>query len=218
MELNNNIKKLRQLSSLSQKEFADILGIRSNVLSNWEQGIAKPDIQVILQIADYFGIPVVELVNGKIPNDYDFNNKENNIAKAKPTNNANEGIPLITAAAMAGYFKGEDKVLEYECERFIVPTFKEAEFLIPVKGGSMYPKYSSGDIIACKKLTMDAFFQWNKVYVLDTDQGALIKRINKGSTDEKLLIVSDNPLYEPFELHRSNIYGIAIVIGVIRLE
>ncbi|MDR3180545.1 MAG: hypothetical protein LBT61_01280 [Prevotellaceae bacterium] len=129
-----------------------------------------------------------------------------------------DGIPLIPIEAMAGFGTGELQVMEYECERFVIPTFREAEFLIAVKGSSMYPKYSSGDIVACKKLSLDTFFQWNKVYVLDTEQGALIKRINKGSDNEHLLIVSENPKYESFELHRSRIHSIAIVIGVIRLE
>lgn len=128
------------------------------------------------------------------------------------------GIPLIPANAIAGVFKGEINVLELECERFVVPVFKDAEFLIPVKGSSMYPKYNSGDIVACKKLPIDTFFQWKKVYVLDTDQGALIKRVMKATTEDHLLIVSDNSKYEPFELSKQNIYSIAIVIGVIRLE
>jgi phage repressor protein C with HTH and peptisase S24 domain len=82
----------------------------------------------------------------------------------------------------------------------------------------MYPKYSSGDIVACKRLPIDTFFQWNKVYVLDTDQGALIKRVSKANKPDLILIVSENIKYEPFELNRSQIYNIALVLGVIRLE
>lgn len=128
------------------------------------------------------------------------------------------GIPLIPSSAVAGMFQGETIVLEYECDRYIVPAFKDAEFLISVKGSSMIPKYNSGDIVACKRLPLDTFFQWNKVYVIDTEQGPLIKRVKKGSGDETLTICSDNPSYEPFELHRSKIYHIALVVGVIRLE
>ncbi len=146
------------------------------------------------------------------------NNNESYIPIAKATKNLKEGIPLLSVSAMAGYFKGDNQVLEYDCERFIIPTFKDAEFLINIKGGSMYPKYSSGDIVACKKLPRDTFFQWNKVYVLDTVQGPLIKRIQEGTDADSLLIISDNPDYKPFELNKSQIRGIAIVIGVIRLE
>ena len=130
-----------------------------------------------------------------------------------------KGIPLIRIEAMAGALTGEQSVLEYECERYVVPMFKGADFLIPVKGSSMYPKYSSGDIVACQCVPMsDLFFQWNKVYVIDTNQGALIKRIKPGSDEKHVLIVSDNEKYDPFELPISSIYAVALVIGVIRLE
>ncbi len=130
-----------------------------------------------------------------------------------------EGIPLIPISAMAGVFSGDQQVMEYECERYVVPAFKGADFLISVKGSSMYPKYNSGDIVACKRLAMsDLFFQWNKVYVLDTDQGPLIKRVKPGSDKEHVTIVSDNERYEPFELSLDHIYHVALVIGVIRLE
>lgn len=138
---------------------------------------------------------------------------------ATPTNNQKEGIPLIPIEAMAGALTGEQTILEYECERYVVPIFKGADFLIPVKGSSMYPKYSSGDIVACQRVAMSSlFFQWNKVYVIDTDQGALIKRIKPGCDKGHVLIVSDNEKYDPFELPVSAIHAVALVIGVIRLE
>lgn len=151
--------------------------------------------------------------------DQDSPKEEDDRPVAIHTDNPKEGIPLIPINAMAGAMMGEQTVMEYECERYVVPLFKGAEFLIPVKGSSMYPKYSSGDIVACKRIPMtDIFFQWNKVYVLDTNQGALIKRIKKGSDAEHILIVSDNKDYEPFELPIRCINNVAIVIGVIRLE
>lgn len=129
------------------------------------------------------------------------------------------GIPLIPIHAMAGFLSGEVGVLDYECEHYVIPVFKGAEFLIQIKGSSMIPKYNSGDIVACKKLPLtDIFFQWNKVYVIDTAQGALVKRIRKGSNADSILLVSDNPSYEPFELHLSQLNAVALVIGVIRLE
>lgn len=134
-------------------------------------------------------------------------------------NEPKEGIPLIPIEAMAGYGAGEMQIMEFESERFVVPTFKGADFLIQVKGSSMYPKYNSGDIVACKKLQLnDLFFQWNKVYVLDTEQGALIKRIDIAPDEEHVMIVSDNEKYRPFPLHKSKINAISIVMGVIRLE
>ncbi len=143
----------------------------------------------------------------------------NNNPIAKQTSNPNEGIPLIPVEAMAGALTCDTTVLEYECDRYVVPVFKGADFLIPVKDSSMYPKYSSGDIVACQRVDMNnLFFQWNKVYVIDTNQGALIKRIKPGHDENHILIVSDNEKYDPFELPYSAIHAVALVIGVIRLE
>lgn len=132
-----------------------------------------------------------------------------------------QGIPLIPLDAMAGFAIGSEQVMAYSTDRYIVPEFDElkVDFLIRVKGSSMYPKYNSGDIVACKKLVLsDIFFQWNKVYVLDTEQGALIKRIRKGSDAEHITLVSDNEKYEPFELEIGQLHAVALVVGVIRLE
>lgn len=132
---------------------------------------------------------------------------------------SNEGIPLIPINAMAGAFTGDQSVMEYECDRYIIPSFNGADFLIGVKGSSMYPKYNSGDIVACKRLNLqDLFFQWNKVYVLDTAQGPLIKRIKPGTDKYHVTIVSDNKDYEPFELAIDHIYHVGLVVGVIRVE
>ena len=138
---------------------------------------------------------------------------------AIPARNPQEGIPLIPFSAMAGALTGEQTAFEYECERYVVPAFKGADFLMPIKGVSMQPTYLSGDIVACQRVPMTSiFFQWNKPYVLDTAQGPLVKRIKPGSDKQHVTIVSDNPDYDPFELPVSEIRAVALVIGLIRLE
>lgn len=129
------------------------------------------------------------------------------------------GIPLIPTSAMAGAFTSDVSIMEYECEHYIIPDFKGADFLIRVKGDSMQPTYYSGDLVACQKIPMnDIFFQWNKTYVLDTNQGAIIKRVLPGKDNDHICIVSDNEKYPPFELEKSYLHAIALVRGIIRLE
>lgn len=129
-------------------------------------------------------------------------------------------IPLVPLYAMAGKFPGESEVKEYDCETYSVPGLKGADFMIQVKGNSMQPTYNSGDIVACKRINniQDSYFHWNRVYVLDTDQGPIMKRIKPGTDQDNITIVSDNPDFEPFQLHLSQIYRIALVLGCIKLE
>lgn len=53
--LGDNIKKYREIKGLTQKDVADLIGKSKNVVSNWENGINKPDadtIELLLDILD----------------------------------------------------------------------------------------------------------------------------------------------------------------------
>ena len=132
------------------------------------------------------------------------------------------GIPLIPVDAVAG-FNGIDSptIQIHDCQRYLVPEFQQlnAEFMIRVSGSSMYPKYSSGDILACRKLTSYHFIQWGKIYVIDSEQGAMVKRLFPCDEDTDYVICkSDNPNYPPFELPKTEIRSLSIVLGAIRFE
>ena len=132
------------------------------------------------------------------------------------------GLPLIPIDAVAG-FNGWDEsgISELDCTHYDVPDFEmaHADFLIRVSGSSMYPKYSSGDILACRKIDEITFLQWGKIYVIDSRQGAMVKRLfpMEGNAD-MILCKSDNPNYPPFELPKEEIRSLSIVVGAIRLE
>lgn len=199
-------------------EFYRAPGVTRGVLQQ-NNGISEDNIARFLAYAPDVNIEWLITGKGEMLKDKHINYQRQKELAYHVPEGSHEGIPLIPVEAMAGALTSERTVLEYECERYVVPVFKGADFLIPVKGSSMYPKYSSGDIVACQRVPMsDLFFQWNKVYVIDTNQGALIKRIKPGSTPDKVLIVSDNEKYDPFELPISAIHAVALVIGVIRLE
>ena len=130
-----------------------------------------------------------------------------------------KGIPLIPLPAMAGFLKGATSINPNEIEWYFVPAFRDCTFLIRVKGDSMAPRYLSGDIVACREVHDTAtFFQWGKAYVLDTDQGVVLKRVRRSELPKHVLCVSDNPEYAPFDVPTAGIYHLAIVRGLIREE
>lgn len=199
-------------------EFYKASGVTRGILQQ-NNGISEDNIARFLAYAP--DVNIEWLITGK--GDMLRNKEVVTQRKAEPAlpvlENSHEGIPLIPLSAMVGAFTGETSVMEYECERYVIPAFKGADFLIPVKGDSMQPTYYPGDLVACQRIPLnDLFFQWNKTYVLDTKQGSLIKRVRRGSDDDHVLIVSDNAEYEPFELEKSQFYGVALVRGLVRLE
>lgn len=198
-------------------DFLEKVCAKANISAEW---LLMGKGEMVMDMFEFRKTPMIFHSDPKL---YENKQEEISTEDEKPvahlTESPHEGIPLIPIEAMPGALTSEQTVLEYECERYVVPVFKGADFLIPVKGSSMYPKYNSGDIVACQRVPMsDLFFQWNKVYVIDTTQGPLIKRIKPGSDKEHVLIVSDNEKYDPFELPYSAIRAVALVIGVIRLE
>ena len=133
-----------------------------------------------------------------------------------------KALPLIPFEALAGYLSTDNEGVRLEdCERYVIPEFdrRGAEFIIRVSGSSMYPKYSNGDLLGCKKIENILFFQWGKIYVLDTSQGALVKRVYEHENKDFVMLVSDNKdVYPPFPIPKSDICSLSIVVGGVRLE
>lgn len=128
------------------------------------------------------------------------------------------GIPLIPLEAVAGFGTMQFSDFPQDCF-YNVKEFASADFLVRVKGDSMTPKYNAGDIIACKRVEELLFFQWGRIYVVDTkSQGMMVKRIRQGANEEKIKLVSENPDYEPFDIPRSDINAVSLVMGAITLE
>lgn len=139
---------------------------------------------------------------------------------ALPVADSSIGVPLVSMEAAAGFGTADFTIKDEDIQnRYLVPDFNGIDFMIRVKGSSMYPKYSSGDVIACRVLRDSKFIQWNKCYVVATrEQGLLVKRLKKGTDESSLLAISDNKEYDPFEIPADEITGLALVVGVIRLE
>ena len=133
-----------------------------------------------------------------------------------------DALPLVMPTAIGGYgnsaFNFTDRDVK---EYYVIPKFKhkQVDFMIEVEGSSMYPKYNSGDVVACRIIKDSKFIQWNKAHVVATrEQGIIIKRIKPSDNKDTLLMVSDNQSYDPFEVPKEEIEGLAIVVGVVRLE
>ena len=54
--LNIRIKELRTSHGLTQVEFAKQLAVSKQAVSNWENNNIQPSIDMLLKIADFFGV------------------------------------------------------------------------------------------------------------------------------------------------------------------
>ena len=64
-QFGKTIKELRIKNNLTQKEFADRLGVTYQAVSKWENGKNMPDIILLKEISSILGVEIDELLTGK---------------------------------------------------------------------------------------------------------------------------------------------------------
>ncbi len=75
MNIGNQIKKLRMEKGVKQEELAEYLHISKQAVSKWETCASTPDIELLPQIAVYFGVSIDELF--AFPEEDEFERIEN---------------------------------------------------------------------------------------------------------------------------------------------
>lgn len=198
-------------------EFADFLGIKQNTLSNWASRNSIDYDRIITKCEE---IDANWLLTGKGSMLKADNVPGGGIKSFPKPEKPEKQLPLIPIEAFAGFGAGEFTIMEHDVlEYYKIPEFSNADFLIPIKGSSMQPKYYGGDILACKHIHSFSFFQWGVPHVITIkDRGTVVKRIKKSKKPDEFDLVSDNERYEPFTITLKDIVTIAIVVGVIRVE
>ena len=63
--LKQGLKRARKRYGLSQKELAKNLNLHTRTIQNWEQGIATPSLDMLLQLSDYYGCSL-DYLTGRI--------------------------------------------------------------------------------------------------------------------------------------------------------
>lgn len=210
--INKNIRHLRLLKGISQEVFADEFSITRAKVGSYEEDRATPTIEFLIKLSDYFKIPIDILV-------------KNDLTKAKDTSfievgnkrvlfpitvdeNNEDLIEIVPIKATAGYLAGYDDP-EY-IERLdriklpFLPSGKHRAF--PIKGDSMLPM-KDGSYVVGRFIDNVYDIADGKTYVLLTlNQGMVYKRVyNKVKENGMLLLVSDNQVYHPYEVHISEI-------------
>lgn len=191
-------------------------GIKRGFLDSDKLDQAVSDRHFSMIIAAFPDLSVDWLITGEGPM------LRSDLPVAHPATEPGAGIPLIPIEAVAGLPTDDPVGTRFiDCAHYIIPDFANlnVEYMIRVSGSSMYPKYSNGDILACRRVHDVLFFQWGKIYVIDSSQGALVKRVFQDEDPDRILLVSDNrENYPPFSIPKSDIRSLSIVVGVIRLE
>ena len=59
------LKELRNEKKLTQEQFGEILGVSRRTVSRWETGSNMPDLDILIEMADYYEVDLREILNGE---------------------------------------------------------------------------------------------------------------------------------------------------------
>jgi len=235
MYFTSNIKFLRKRRGRTQDDVAVALNLKRSTLSGYENGVAQPGIDILVSFSGYFNMSIDTLLKidmtklserqlGELERGYDAYIKGSNLRVLTTTVNSEnrENIELVAEKAKAGYTTGyADPEYIGELPVFRLPFLsdKRKYRTFQLKGDSMLP-IPDGSWVTGEFLQDWMNIVTGKAYIVFTLNDGIVFKIleNNISSDGKLVLFSLNPLYEPYEVHISEVKEIWKFVNYISSE
>jgi transcriptional regulator with XRE-family HTH domain len=210
--ISSNIKFLRKKKGLTQQQFADQVGIKRSLVGAYEEERAEPKYELLKTIASFFEISIDDFIRETINDKWAPAPKGNlRILSISVDKDDNENIELVPLKASAGYLNGyADPEYVAQLPKFYLPMFKQGTYrAFEIKGDSMLPLVS-GTIIIGEYMENWGDVKATETYVIvSKSEGVVYKRMgSKFRADKKLKLISDNPVYEPYEISGEDVLEI----------
>ena len=65
IKIGNFIKELRKEQKLTQEQLAERFGVARRTVSRWETGSNMPDLDILIELADFFDVALREILDGE---------------------------------------------------------------------------------------------------------------------------------------------------------
>ena len=222
MLIGENFKILRKRKGESQEEVAAALGLNRSTYSGYENNIAQPNLETILQISNYFGLTIEELITKDFKNfkevdwriltersELRMKGFELRILASVVDMNNEELIEVIPEKASAGYTDGyADPEFFAEFPTLSLPFLSKNKKYraFPIQGDSM-PPVNHGSIVVGEFIQDWTTMKANEQYILVTkNEGIVFKTIGLNANSPGLLtLISTNLHYAPYEIPYSEL-------------
>lgn len=125
-------------------------------------------------------------------------------------------IPAEIVTVAAGFVGTSiGAVSDDDCDMLpIIPYLPDYDFVITVKGDSMEPVLLNNDKIACKWIEPSEEIRPDKIYVVDSQEGPVVKMITSRGDD--FVCHSLNSAYEDYPINKKDVLRLARVVGFVR--
>ncbi len=200
--------EIRRELGYTQAEFASMLGI-PNTTADIERGRTKLSGKVVVEMLKQFNVNPLWLFG-------DSNNQHLNysgtsvIPKVVTVDSSdNDNMVLVNAKAAAGYPQNIQDTSWYKqlpAFDLPLPEFRNATYRgFQVEGDSMLPNLQPGEWLLAKAVEGLDDISRNKIYVVVLHDAVLVKKIEKLPGNSKMLLISLNEIYPPYEIESEQI-------------
>lgn len=209
MDLQERIRQFIRHLGLTVSEFEGKVGLSNGSVSKMGDGTRRKTIDKISN--SFPELSKVWLLTGEGEM---LTSEAPEVEQTIQGNEDSEGklIPLLPLSAEGGSLDGFDNlgVSLPDCEVIFSPI-KDADMALTVSGKSMEPTYPEGCRVVVKRINHALFIEWGREYVLDTENGIVLKTLEPSDDPDFIRCISLNPdqrRYAPFEVPKESIRGV----------
>lgn len=202
--ITKNLIYLRKKNKLSQKDLADAMGLPRTTLGDYERGKTEPNLNMLIQLAEYFDVSVDDLIRSDLSHqDLEIlRNKDLRVLAISVDRDNNGNIELVNSRAEAGYLQSfSDPEYIRELPKIYFPNMPDGTYRgFEITGDSMLP-VEPGSIIISTYVEQLSHIKDNKTYIIiSKNEGLVYKRVKNIPGKRVLFLQSDNEIYLPYEM------------------
>lgn len=203
-------------------------GVPTSTLTAWKQGKYTPKNDKLQKIADYFDVPLDYITGGRKEGRRNiirvYHAKDSNASKERYRINVldmfagkepiriTKRIPVLGRVAAGIPIEATEEIIDWE-EISGEMALDGDYFGLVIKGNSMEPKFSNGDVVIVRQ-QQDAD-DGDIVIALINGSDAVCKRLRK--YQDGIALVSTNPEYEPMYFSAADMEDVPVrIIGKVK--
>lgn len=185
------LKKMRIEKNLTQTEIAKMIYISQPAYSKYEMGTASPNPETLKKLAEVLNVSVDYLIGNDVP----------------PERPGYVRIPVLGRVAAGIPIDAIEEVIDWE--DISAEAAGDGEYFgLQIKGQSMEPKISDGDVVIVRR--QPDVDSGDIAVVLVNGNDATVKRIKK--SPQGVTLIPSNPAYEPIYYSNEEIESLPVTV------
>lgn len=186
----SRLKAARRAKHMTQADVAEYIGLTQGAYSNWERGETKIDSLQLSRLAELFGVSVDYL-----------------LGKTDVPSSSYIRVPVLGRVAAGIPIDAIEDVIDWE--DISTAAAGDGEYFgLQIKGHSMEPKISDGDVVIVRR--QPDVDSGDIAVVLVNGDDATVKKVKK--SPQGVTLIPSNPAYEPMYYTNTEIESLPVQI------